>query len=418
MLLETNAAVEAVYRSDWGRIVATLIRLFGDFEVAEEAAQEAFAVAVDQWRESGVPEFPRAWIIQTARHKAIDRIRRRTRFEEKLESYAASPLTRTIEEPDYFTDEIPDDRLRLIFTCCHPALAHEAQVALTLRTLGGLETEEIARAFLVPSATMAQRLVRAKRKIRDAGIPYAVPETGDLPARLDAVLTVIYLIFNEGYVATRGEPLVRSDLCSEAIRLARLIRSLMAPRPPAEATGLLALMLLHDSRRDARLDEAGDLVVLEEQDRRRWNLSQIAEALPLVEESLRGAANPFALQAAIAAVHCRAARAEETDWRQIVGLYDVLERLQPSPVVSLNRAVAVAMADGSGAGLAIIDELSAAGDLDDYHLLHAARADLLRRLGSAGEAAKSYERALSLVTNESERRFLERRLRGLNGPPA
>ena len=411
MLLETNAAVESVYRSDWGRIVATLIRLFGDFEVAEEAAQEAFAVAVDQWRESGVPEFPRAWIIQTARHKAIDRIRRRTRFEEKLESYAASPLTRTIEEPDYFTDEIPDDRLRLIFTCCHPALAHEAQVALTLRTLGGLETEEIARAFLVPSATMAQRLVRAKRKIRDAGIPYAVPETGDLPARLDAVLTVIYLIFNEGYVATRGEPLVRSDLCSEAIRLARLIRSLMAPRPPAEATGLLALMLLHDSRRDARLDEAGDLVVLEEQDRRRWNLSQIAEALPLVEESLRGGASPFALQAAIAAVHCRATRAEETDWRQIVDLYDVLERLQPSPVVSLNRAVAVAMADGSGAGLLIIDQLAAAGDLDDYHLLHAARADLLRRLGSGAEAAKSYERALSLVTNESERRFLKRRLR-------
>jgi len=411
MLLETNAAVESVYRSDWGRIVATLIRLFGDFEVAEEAAQEAFAVAVDQWRESGVPEFPRAWIIQTARHKAIDRIRRRTRFEEKLESYAASPLTRTIEEPDYFTDEIPDDRLRLIFTCCHPALAHEAQVALTLRTLGGLETEEIARAFLVPSATMAQRLVRAKRKIRDAGIPYAVPETGDLPARLDAVLTVIYLIFNEGYVATRGEPLVRSDLCSEAIRLARLIRSLMAPRPPAEATGLLALMLLHDSRRDARLDEAGDLVVLEEQDRRRWNLSQIAEALPLVEESLRGGASPFALQAAIAAVHCRAMRAEETDWRQIVDLYDVLERLQPSPVVSLNRAVAVAMADGSGAGLLIIDQLAAAGDLDDYHLLHAARADLLRRLGSGAEAAKSYERALSLVTNESERRFLKRRLR-------
>ncbi|HZM85536.1 MAG TPA: RNA polymerase sigma factor [Blastocatellia bacterium] len=411
MLLETNAAVESVYRSDWGRIVATLIRLFGDFEVAEEAAQEAFAVAVDQWRESGVPEFPRAWIIQTARHKAIDRIRRRTRFEEKLESYAASPLTRTIEEPDYFTDEIPDDRLRLIFTCCHPALAHEAQVALTLRTLGGLETEEIARAFLVPSATMAQRLVRAKRKIRDAGIPYAVPETGDLPARLDAVLTVIYLIFNEGYVATRGEPLVRSDLCSEAIRLARLIRSLMAPRPPAEATGLLALMLLHDSRRDARLDEAGDLVVLEEQDRRRWNLSQIAEALPLVEESLRGGASPFALQAAIAAVHCRAMRAEETDWRQIVDLYDVLERLQPSPVVSLNRAVAVAMADGSGAGLLIIDQLAAAGELDDYHLLHAARADLLRRLGSGAEAAKSYERALSLVTNESERRFLKRRLR-------
>jgi RNA polymerase sigma-70 factor (ECF subfamily) len=413
MHLETNAAVESVYRSDWGRIVATLIRLFGDFEVAEEAAQEAFAVAVDQWRESGVPEFPRAWIIQTARHKAIDRIRRRTRFEEKLESYAASPLTRTVEEPEYFTDEIPDDRLRLIFTCCHPALSHEAQVALTLRTLGGLETDEIARAFLVPAATMAQRLVRAKRKIRDAGIPYTVPDTNDLPSRVDAVLTVIYLIFNEGYATTRGEGLVRNDLCSEAIRLGRLVTMLMAPQPPAEATALVALMLLHDSRRDARVDAAGDLVVLEEQDRSRWNDRQIAEALPLVDEVFRGEPGPFALQAAIAALHCRAARAEDTDWPQIVQLYNLLEQIQPSPVVSLNRAVAVAMADGSDAGLTLIDALAAAGDLDGYHLLHAARADLLRRVGSPTEAAKSYERALALVTNESERRFLERRLREL-----
>jgi len=413
MHLETNAAVESVYRSDWGRIVATLIRLFGDFEVAEEAAQEAFAVAVDQWRESGVPEFPRAWIIQTARHKAIDRIRRRMRFEEKLESYAASPLTRTVEEPEYFTDEIPDDRLRLIFTCCHPALSHEAQVALTLRTLGGLETEEIARAFLVPSATMAQRLVRAKRKIRDAGIPYTVPDTKDLPSRVDAVLTVIYLIFNEGYATTRGERLVRNDLCSDAIRLGRLVTMLLAPQSPAEATALVALMLLHDSRRDARVDAAGDLVVLEEQDRSRWNELQIAEALPLVDEAFRGEPGPFALQAAIAALHCRAARAEDTDWHQIVQLYNLLEQIQPSPVVSLNRAVAVAMADGSGAGLRLIDELAAAGDLDEYHLLHAARADLLRRVGSSSEAAKSYQRALALVTNESERRFLERRLREL-----
>src|ERR1700693_3118981 len=264
MSLDATAAVEAVYRSDWGRIVAALITMVGDFDLAEEAAQQAFAAAVDQGPASGVPEFPRAWIIQTARHKAIDRIRRRARFEEKLESYSESGLVRTVEEPDYDTSEIPDDRLRLIFTCCHPALAHEAQVALTLRTLGGLETDEIARAFLVPAATMAERLVRAKRKIRDARIPYAVPNTHEMPARLGAVLTVIYLIFNEGYAATRGEPLVRADLCSEAIRLGRLVRTLIAPQPPAEATGLVALMMLHDSRREARLDEAGDLVVLEE----------------------------------------------------------------------------------------------------------------------------------------------------------
>lgn len=405
------AAVDALYRSDWGRIVATLIRLVGDFDLAEESAQEAFAAAVDNWRTSGVPDLPRAWIIKTARHKAIDRIRRRALFEEKLETYAVSEAARAIEEPDYDTTEIPDDRLRLIFTCCHPALALEAQVALTLRTLGGLETDEIAHAFLVPVPTMAQRLVRAKRKIREAGIPYTVPDTNDMPARLDAVLMVIYLVFNEGYAATRGARLVRVDLCAEAIRLGRLVRTLMAPQPPAEATGLLALMLLHDSRRDARLNEAGDLVILDEQDRNRWDRRQIAEALPLVDEALRGGPGPFALQAAIAALHCQAARPEETDWPQIVRLYDVLERLQPSPVVSLNRAVAVAMVEGPARGLALLDRLAAAGDLDGYHLLHAARADLHRRLGSSGEAAKSYARALALVTNESERRFLERRLR-------
>jgi RNA polymerase sigma-70 factor, ECF subfamily len=408
MLPDTTTAIDSVYRSDWGRIVAILIRFFGDFDVAEEAAQEAFAAAVEQWPLAGVPEFPRAWIIQTARHKAIDRIRRRTRFEEKLESQVAAGLIQTVEEPNYDTSEIPDDRLQLIFTCCHPALAPEAQVALTLRMLGGLETDEIARAFLVPVTTMAQRLVRAKRKIRDAGIPYSVPDTNDMPARLDAVLTVIYLIFNEGYAATRGESLVRADLCAEAIRLGRLVRILTAPQPPAEATALLALMLLHDSRRDARLDDAGDLVLLEEQDRSRWNREQIAEALPLVEEALRGGAGAFALQAAIAALHCQAARAEDTDWPQIVRLYDLLERLAPSPIVSLNRAVAVAMVEGPQSGLALIDAL--AGDLDGYHLFHAARADLLRRIGSSAEAAKSYGRALALVTNESERRFLERRL--------
>ncbi len=415
---DAAAAVEAVYRSDWGRIVATLISLVGDFDLAEECAQEAFTTAVRQWEESGVPEFPRAWIVQTARHKAIDRIRRKKRFEEKLESYATDELGPTFTEPDYDSTQIPDDRLRLIFTCCHPALAPDAQVALTLRTLCGLETDEIARAFLVPETTMAQRLVRAKRKIRDAGIPYVVPDTGDMAARLDAVLTVIYLVFNEGYAATRGGPLVRTDLCAEAIRLGRLLRTLLGPQPPAEATALLALMLLQDARREARLDEAGDLVILEEQDRSRWDHGQIAEALPLVREAFRGAVGSFALQAAIAAVHCESAHPEDTDWRQIVQLYDLLERVQPSPVVSLNRAVAVAMADGPAPALELVEALATTNDLENYHLLHAARADLLRRIGSLDEAAKSYARALELVTNDSERRFLQRRLREVRPPAA
>ncbi len=416
MLANVNASVDAVYRADWGRIVATLIRSFGDFDIAEEAAQEAFAVAVDQWSTDGIPDSPAAWIIQTAKHKAIDRLRRRIRFQEKVESYLHQ-LPTTTEQPELDTGEIPDDRLRLIFTCCHPALASEAQVALTLRTLCGLETDEIARAFLVPTPTMAQRLVRAKHKIRDAGIPYKVPETSDMSARIDAVLTVIYLIFNEGYASTRGEPLVRADLCAEAIRLARIVRMLMAPYPPEEATGLLALMLLHDSRRDARVDDAGDIVVLEEQDRTRWHHEQIAEALPLVGESLRRQPGPFALQAAIAAEHCKAVQAEDTDWPQIVRLYDLLERVQPSPIVALNRAVAVAMVDGPRPALVLIDALDATGDLDQYHLLHATRADLLRRIGSTVEAAKSYKRALALVTNESERRFLARRLGEVQSPP-
>lgn len=407
-----HTAVEAVYRSDWGRIVAAVIGLIGDFDLAEDAVQAAFTAAIEQWPISGVPESPRAWIIQTARHKAIDRIRRRQRFEESFEAVEAKATALAVAQPDVLDlDQIPDDRLRLIFTCCHPALALEAQVALTLRTLCGLETDEIARAFLVSETTMAQRLVRAKRKIRDAGIPYAVPEKADLPERIEAVLTAIYLVFNEGYAATRGESLVRFDLCTEAIRLGRLVRALMGPQAPSEAAGLLALMLLQDSRRDARHDEAGDLVLLEEQDRSRWNREQIEEALPLVEEALRNGAGPYGLQAAIAALHCRTARSEETDWRQIVRLYELLEAVQPSPIVSLNRAVAVAMAEGPEQGLATIDSSELKSELENYHLLHAVRADLLRRMGALDKAAKSYERALTLVSNNSERRFLERRLR-------
>jgi RNA polymerase sigma-70 factor (ECF subfamily) len=410
MLLDANLEIEKVYRADWGRIVATLIRLYGDFELAEEVAQEAFAAAVDQWRVSGIPEFPRAWIIQAARNKAVDRIRRRVRFVEKLETIGPQKEP-SVDEPDLDASDIPDDRLRLIFTCCHPAIAHDAQVALTLRTLCGLETDEIARAFIVPSTTMAQRLVRAQRKIRDAGIPYAVPAVDEIPARLNAVLTVIYLIFNEGYAATRSDTLVRADLCNEAIRLARLVRALMPPQSAPEATALLALMLLHDSRRDARLDEVGDLILLELQDRTLWNRAQIAEAIPLVEEAMRGGPGPFSLQAAIAALHCQAEKPDVTDWAQIVQLYGLLELLQPSPIVALNRAVAVAMAEGPEQALQLIDNLVAEGKLEDYHLLHAARADMLRRMGSSREAAKSYSRALALVTNNSERRFLERRLR-------
>ena len=415
MDLHTDEAIEALYRSDWGRIVAALIRLVGDFEVAEEAAQEAFAAGIAQWRDGGVPEYPRAWIIRTAQHKAIDVIRRKARLNEKVNELSITEPS--AEVPDYDWDEIPDDRLRLIFTCCHPALAPEAQVALTLHTLGGLETDEIARAFLLPVPTMAQRLVRAKRKIRDARIPYAVPGPKELPERLDAVLTVIYLVFNEGYAATRGA-LVRTDLCAEAIRLGRLVRGLMGPQPPAEATGLLALMLLHDSRRDARLSDAGEIVVLEDQDRGQWHREQIEEALPLVEEAFRAGPGPYSVQAAIAALHCQAPRPEDTDWPQIVSLYGLLERMQPSPVVSLNRAVAVAMAEGPRAGLELIDRLAEAGDLENYHLLHSARADLLRRAGERKAAAEAYTRALTLVNNDTERRYLERRLREVSGHAA
>jgi len=414
MAVDAVAAVEALYRSDRGRIVATLIRLLGDFDLAEEFAQEAFTAALQQWPVGGIPQFPRAWIVQAARNRAIDRLRRQTVFTEKIQAQLVHDLT-TASEPEEQTSEIADERLRLIFTCCHPALAPEAQVALTLRTLCGLETDEIARAFLVPAATMAQRLVRAKRKIRDAGIPYKIPEAHEIPERFEAVLTVIYLVFNEGYAATRGERLIRTDLAAEAIRLGRLVMALMSEGPtgalPAEAAGLLALMLLHDARRDSRIDEEGDLILLEEQDRSLWNHEQIAEALPLVEQSLRSSLGPFALQAAIAAEHCKAARPEDTNWPRIVRFYDALERLAPSPVVRLNRAVATAMAEGPSQGLAIIDELAASGDLENYHLFHAARADLLRRIDSRRDAAQSYSRALELVTNDRERRYLQHRLR-------
>jgi len=413
MISSANSAVDAVYRNDWGRIVATLIRSFGDFDTAEEAAQDAFAAAVNQWPSEGVPSSPAAWIIQTAKHKAIDRLRRQTRFHEKVESYA-SEIDSTTEQPDPFTNEIADDRLRLIFTCCHPALTPEAQIALTLRTLCGLQTEEIARAFLVPPTTMAQRLVRAKRKIRDAGIPYKVPDTSEISERLDAVLTVIYLVFNEGYASTQGAQLLRGDLCAEAIRLARIVRMLMAPLPPAEVTGLLALMLLHHSRRDARVNETGDLIVLEEQNRTRWHQDEITEALTFVRQALISPdAGSFTFQAAIAAEHCRAREAQDTDWRQIVAFYDRLQTLQPTPIILLNRAVAIAMADGPAQGLALIDQITAGGELDDYYLLHAARADLLRRLGSVEEAAHNYARALELTNNESEKRFFNKRLKEL-----
>ncbi len=385
-----------------------MIRLLGDFDVAEEALQEAFAAALEQWPAAGVPRHPRAWLVSTGRHKAIDRLRRDKTFAAKQAQIAYLSET-AAPAPDLTEEPFTDDLMRLIFTCCHPALALEAQVALTLKTLCGLSVEEIARAFLVPAATMAQRLVRAKAKIRAARIPYEVPGTDRLAERLDGVLRVVYLVFNEGYAATSGDALVRRELCAEAIRLGRLLRSLL---PDAgEAAGLLALMLLHDSRRSARVDTSGDLVTLEEQDRSLWDRGQIAEGHALAETAVRrGGAGFYALQAAIAALHAQAARAEQTDWPQIAALYTLLLRLHPSPVVALNHAAAVAMRERLDRGLRLIERLEADGALEGYHLLPAAKADILRRLGRNAAAAAAYERALQLVTHEAERRYLERRL--------
>ena len=400
---DVPARIDAIYRAESRRIFATLIRLLGDFDLAEEAVHDAFRAALEQWPCDGMPANPRAWLVSAGRFKAIDGIRRRTRFD-------------SIDEVDDIVDEsvqydgegIEDDRLRLVFTCCHPALSHDAQIALTLREVCGLTTEAIAQAFLTGAPTLAQRIVRAKGKIRDAGIPYQVPAPEELPQRLDAVLRVIYLVFNEGYSASSGPTLTRVDLSGEAIRLGRLLVALL---PDPEAIGLLALMLLHESRRSARASPTGEVILLNEQDRSRWDRGLIAEGSLLVQQALASRRfGPYTLQAAIAGVHANAASADATDWRGIVGLYDVLMRSEPSPVVELNRAVALAMRDGPAAGLALIDAILVRGDLRDYHLAHAARADLCRRLGETGQARASYERAIALARQEPERRFLARRL--------
>jgi RNA polymerase sigma-70 factor (ECF subfamily) len=401
--------IDAVYRSDSRRVLATLIRLLGDFDLAEEALHDAFASAVEQWPVAGVPGNPRAWLVSTGRFKAVDRLRRRAKFDNSLAPLLARFSAPGVPPPEVDDEGVADDRLRLIFTCCHPALNPDAQIALTLREVCGLTTEEIARAFLTPAPTLAQRIVRAKAKIREAGIPYQVPSRADLPDRLDVVLHVIYLVFNEGYSATSGAAVTRYDLSAEAITLGRLLVELL---PEAEAIGLLALMLLHDARRAARVSADGGLVLLDDQDRARWDRGQIAEGVRLVERALASPGfGPYTLQAAIAAVHAEARSAAETDWPQIAGLYDVLLRAAPSPVVELNRAVAIAMRDGPAAGLVLIDGVLARGELLDYHLAHSARADLLRRLGRGEEAIHAYERALSLTRQEPERRFLERRIR-------
>jgi RNA polymerase sigma-70 factor (ECF subfamily) len=411
-----------IVREERQHALATLIRLVGDWDVAEEALQEAFEAAIVQWAETGVPDQPRAWLIRTARNKAVDRVRKQARLEKRAELLAQAK-DEGAYEPDDAVDETAvahdasdddvDDRLRLIFTCCHPALAREAQVALTLRALCGLSTEEIARAFLTPAPTMAQRLVRAKAKIRDAGIPYRVPPREEWSERLEAVLAVVYLVFTEGYAATSGDALVRRELTAEAIRLARLLVRLS---PSVDVLGLLALLMLTDARRDARATASGDVVLLEDQDRTKWDRAEVEEGLLLVERALRaGPPGPYALQAAIAGLHAQAARSEATDWKQIVGLYDRLYAIVPTPVVALNRAVAVAMCDGPAAALPLLDELAASRELREYHLLPAARADLLRRLGRNDDAADAYREALTLVGNEPERRFLARRLAEVEG---
>lgn len=404
---------EKLHREESGRILSTLIRLLGDFDLAEEALQEAYTVALQKWPAEGAPANPRAWLISTARHKAIDRLRRDSRFEEKRDEIARNIETAVppagSSDPDPPNDMFPDDRLRLIFACCHPALAQDSQVALTLHTICGLTTEEISRTFLISVATMAQRLVRAKRKIHDANIPYGVPSPEDLPARVDAVLLVVYLIFNEGYFASSGDALVRRELCAEAIRLGRVLCELLPHEPEAHA--LLGLMLLHDSRSEARVGADGELILLEDQDRSLWRWDQIHEGSALLESALRaGAAGVYVLQAAIAAVHANAKSAKETDWTQIAALYSALLRAHPSPVIEVNRAVAVAMARSPEDGLALLDDLERREELSDFHLLPAARADLLRRAGKNSEAADAYRRAISLATNDVELRFLRRRL--------